>query len=124
MSGVSGNHQELWRLRFGATAPADHDPHILWVDQSASPPIGRVWNGATWESLAGGGGGGAVSGTYVHTQLTPAATWTINHALAKFPAVAVVDSGGTVVEGDVAYPSDGTVVVSFSAPFGGVAYLN
>ena len=60
----------------------------------------------------------------MHTQLAPASVWTINHGLAKFPAVAVVDSGGTVVEGDVSYPSDGTVVVSFSAPFGGVAYLN
>jgi hypothetical protein len=62
--------------------------------------------------------------SYVHTQTVPAASWTINHNLGKYPAVTVADSSGSVVEGDVVYLSLNFLRIDFSASFGGVAYLN
>lgn len=60
---------------------------------------------------------------YVHTQGTVSSTWTINHTLGGFPSVSVVDSAKTVVFGEVQYVSSSQVVVTFSAPFSGYAYL-
>jgi hypothetical protein len=61
---------------------------------------------------------------YVHDQATPATTWTIAHGLGKRAAVEVVDSAGRRVQGEVTYVDDDTVQVSFTAAFGGKAYLN
>jgi hypothetical protein len=61
---------------------------------------------------------------YIHSQLAPSATWTIDHNLHKYPSVTVVDSAGTTVEGEVSYPSIDRVVIQFTATFGGSAYLN
>lgn len=63
------------------------------------------------------------TGRYVHTQATPATTWTINHALGGYPAVAVVDSAKTVVYGEITYISTSQIVVNFSSAFSGNAYL-
>jgi hypothetical protein len=62
--------------------------------------------------------------TYVHDQIMASATWTIDHPLKKFPSVNIVDSAGSLVEGDVEYISDSRVIVSFIAEFSGKAYLN
>lgn len=62
--------------------------------------------------------------TYEHIQALPEATWTINHPLNKIPSVTVIDSSGSVVEGEVEYPSSATAVVRFAAAFSGKAYLN
>lgn len=61
---------------------------------------------------------------YIHTQSTPAATWTITHNLNKFPSVTVVDSANTEVIGDVQYTNNTTLTVAFSSAFSGKAYLN
>lgn len=61
---------------------------------------------------------------YKHNQTTTAATWTINHNLEKFPSVTVVDSSGRKVLGEIQYPDDNTVILTFSAAFSGSAYLN
>jgi len=60
---------------------------------------------------------------HVHNQGLASATWTIAHSLGGKPSVTVVDSAGTVVVGEVQYSSDLQVVVQFSAPFSGYAYL-
>ena len=60
---------------------------------------------------------------HVHTQGVVSSTWTINHTLGGRPSVTVVDSAGTVVYGEVQYLSNSQVVVTFSAPFSGYAYL-
>ena len=60
---------------------------------------------------------------HVHTQASPASTWTINHALGGYPSVMVVDSAATVVIGEVSYVSTSQIVVEFTAPFSGFAYL-
>ena len=61
---------------------------------------------------------------FVHVQAAALATWSITHNLNKFPAVTVVDSGNNKVEGDVTYIDDDSLTISFSAPFGGKAYLS
>lgn len=58
------------------------------------------------------------------TQDIPSATWTITHTLPFRPNVAIVDSAGTEVIGDVAYLNDTTIRVSFGSAFGGYAYLS
>jgi len=66
----------------------------------------------------------ALSGNrYVFDQSVAATTWTIVHNLNTFPGVVVIDSAGTVCEGEVDYSDNTTVVVSFNSPFGGKAYL-
>lgn len=60
---------------------------------------------------------------HVHTQSSPSATWTINHSLGGYPSVMVVDSAATVVVGEVSYVSTSQIVVEFTAPFSGYAYL-
>lgn len=60
---------------------------------------------------------------HVHTQGQASSTWTINHTLEGKPSVTVVDSANTVVYGEVQYVSNSQVVVVFSAPFSGFAFL-
>jgi hypothetical protein len=62
--------------------------------------------------------------TYVFNQASPLAVWTINHGLGEFPSVAVIDSTGAMVEGDVSYVSSEQIVLSFTGAFSGTAYLN
>lgn len=62
--------------------------------------------------------------TFVFTQASSSNRWEINHKLGKFPSVTVVDSAGTTVIGDVQYIDNNNVVVEFSSPFTGKAYLN
>lgn len=63
--------------------------------------------------------------TYLrYIQGAPAAVWTIDHTLGRYPAVMVTDSAGTVVEGEITYDSLTRVTLTFSAPFAGEAYLS
>lgn len=54
----------------------------------------------------------------------PASSVTVNHNLAKYPAVTVMDSAGDEVEGDIAFTSANSLTVSFSAPFSGTVTCN
>lgn len=62
--------------------------------------------------------------TYTHSQAVAASVWTINHNLGFVPNVWVEDSAGTEVEGDIAVVSLNTITLTFSAAFGGTAYLS
>jgi hypothetical protein len=62
--------------------------------------------------------------SYVFNQNSPATTWTINHGLDFIPNITVVDSAGSVVEGDYSYPNANTVIATFSGAFAGKAYLS
>jgi hypothetical protein len=62
--------------------------------------------------------------SYVHTQSTSSSTWTIVHGLQFIPNITIVDSAGSVVEGDYSYPDENTVVATFSGGFTGKAYLS
>ena len=66
-----------------------------------------------------------ISGSnHVHTQQVASDIWEINHSLNKYPSVTIVDTSGNLVIGSVHYISTSKIVVRFSAPFSGVAYLN
>lgn len=60
---------------------------------------------------------------YVHTQSTASDTWTINHNLGGEPTAVVLDSAGTQCEGTFSYPSKNQMVITFTAPFTGTAYV-
>ena len=62
--------------------------------------------------------------TYVHSQMSASDVWDITHNLNKRPGVTVIDSGDSVVMGDITYINDNRLVITFSAPFSGKAYLN
>jgi hypothetical protein len=59
-----------------------------------------------------------------HLQAVASAVWTIEHNLGKRPSVVVIDSAGDQVEGMVAYLDANNLMITFSAAFGGEAYLN
>jgi hypothetical protein len=65
-----------------------------------------------------------VGSTFTFSQAAPASTWTIVHNLGRYPAVSVVDSANTQVEGDVTYVSANEITVAFASGFSGEAYLN
>lgn len=66
-----------------------------------------------------------ISGSnHVHTQQVASDIWEINHPLNKYPSVTIVDTSGNLVVGSVHYISTSKIIVRFSAPFAGVAYLN
>jgi len=62
--------------------------------------------------------------SYVYTQSVSSSTWTITHGLQFIPNITVVDSAGSVVEGDYSYPDENTVIATFSGGFTGKAYLS
>ena len=61
---------------------------------------------------------------FTFTQSTATDTWNITHNLGKFPSVSVVDSGNTIVYGDIDYIDNNSLTITFSAAFGGKAYMN
>jgi hypothetical protein len=62
--------------------------------------------------------------SYIHTQASASSTWTIVHGLSFVPNITVVDSAGSVVEGDYSYPDENTVIATFLGAFAGKAYLS
>lgn len=61
---------------------------------------------------------------YRHSQTSSSAEWNIIHNLDKYPSVTVVDSGYTVVYGNIDYISKNEIKITFTDPFSGEAYLN
>ena len=61
---------------------------------------------------------------YVHTQIAAANSWIIPHNLNKYPAITIVDSGGTVVIGEIEYINLNLADVKFNGIFSGKAYCN
>ena len=77
-------------------------------------------NSVTVTGVIGGGG----DSSYVYTQASPSATWVINHNMAKFPSVTVVDSANNIVYGEVLYNSNMQVTLTFAGAFSGKAFFN
>lgn len=61
---------------------------------------------------------------YVHKQQASENIWNITHNLDKYPSVTVVDTGFTVVYGEIEYVSKNELRIIFTDPFSGEAYLN
>ena len=59
-----------------------------------------------------------------HTQGVASDTWVINHNLNYYPNISIVDSGGTVVIGNITYTNANRITVTFSGAFSGSAYLS
>lgn len=62
--------------------------------------------------------------SYEHIQGSVSNSWTINHNLGFKPNVTVVDSAGTIYEGEIAYTNTNSLTVTFSSAFSGTAYLS
>lgn len=88
----------------------------------ASIAVTQVTQGLT------GADGGTQPGTgdsnYVHTQALASSTWTVDHNLGKYPSVSVVDSANDEVEGGIKHVSINQLILTFSAPFTGRAFIN
>ena len=61
---------------------------------------------------------------FVYVQATSSNIWEITHDLNKYPAVTVVDSGGSVVIGEIVYIDKNNVRITFASAFSGKAYFN
>lgn len=62
--------------------------------------------------------------TVAYQQATASNTWKIKHNMDKYPAVTVVDTSGNVIVGDLTYTDSNNIMVTFSSPVSGTAYLN
>ena len=60
----------------------------------------------------------------IYVQAVASDTWSITHNMDKYPSVTVVDSGNTVVIGDIHYIDRNSLVLTFVGAFVGKAYLN
>lgn len=118
--GIQGQRGYGWLSGEGPPEPNDGRIGDFYVDTVAN---------SFWGPKTASGWGVApfyIPGTpqrHIHTQATPSDTWVINHPLDGYPSVMVVDSASTVVIGEVSYVSTSQVVVEFTAPFSGFAYL-
>lgn len=81
---------------------------------------GSTITGTAFNELPFDPGGGLA---YIHTQSTPAATWTINHNLGYRPSVELLDSGSQEIDGDISHPTINQTVVTLSPPTAGLARL-
>lgn len=82
----------------------------------------RLTFDVAWADARYGGGSGGVT-AYVHTQSTPATTWTINHNLGRLPQVEVFSVGGVQMFGDVTHVSDNQTTIDFNTALAGTARL-
>lgn len=62
--------------------------------------------------------------TYLHHQTVASDTWVIVHNLNKYPSVAVIDSAGNEVIGEISYDDKNQVTLKFEGGFKGAATLN
>lgn len=62
--------------------------------------------------------------SYTHVQNAVSYNWAITHNLGYYPNVVVTDSAGTVIEGEVTYPSAHEVSITLSQALSGYAYLS
>lgn len=63
----------------------------------------------------------ATTDSYQHTQGAASDTWTVTHGLGRYPAVTVLDSGGSQVECSVNHSSLNQVVITLSYAISGIA---
>jgi hypothetical protein len=62
--------------------------------------------------------------SHIHNQTVSSSTWNITHNLNKYPSVSIVDSSNEEVIGEVEHVNSNSLIVKFSAPFSGKAFLN
>lgn len=62
--------------------------------------------------------------TYIYTQDVASDMWEITHNLNKHPSITIVDTGNNIVHGNYEYIDKNKLVIKFSFPFSGKAFLN
>ena len=89
-------------------APGDYVVHLAGADFGVN--VDSSFTDPVWPGL------------WVHTQLTPAAAWSVAHHFGVRPQVDVVISGESA-EAAVAHPDSENTTITFGAPTAGVAHL-
>jgi hypothetical protein len=100
-------------VRPGSAVPIVVNDVILITTPSGSQDFGSQDNPLEPQALA-----------YEHTQNAVSSSWVITHNLGFKPNVTVVDSAGTIYEGEITYTNSNSLTVSFSQAFSGKAYLS
>lgn len=108
---ISKTEVTLRSAQIGVTASAIQSIEVVQVTQGLT--------GAPGDTLPGTG-----DVSYLHNQSLASDEWVITHNLGKYPSVTVVDSANDEVEGSINYVSINQLIVTFSAPFSGRAFLN
>ena len=109
---------KLVSLTQSVSEPEFYDAVFTLLVANGNLTANKYYGFAVYPELA------ASDKNYVFIQSAPSATWTITHNLGKFPSVSVVDSGNTTVYGDIDYIDENSLTITFSAAFGGKAYMN
>jgi len=100
-------------VRPGSSVPIVVNDVILITTPSGTQDFGTTSSALEPQALA-----------YEHTQGAVSSSWVINHNLGFKPNVTVVDSAGTIYEGEITYTNSNSLTVSFSQSFSGKAYLS
>ena len=97
-----------------------------YCDQARNPLTAINLNSTSTGGVGVGGGTSTVNedNFYIHFQNTAASVWAVIHNLGKYPSVSIVDSANSEWEGEVQHLSRSELIISFTAPFAGRAYLN
>jgi hypothetical protein len=61
---------------------------------------------------------------FIHNQASASTSWSVSHGLGKFPSITVVDSGNSVVVGEVTFIDTNNLTINFAYSFSGKAYFN
>ena len=105
----------------------DADVNALNKDGAQNVPSMRTLGTGHQQAAAGDDPRFAALGgdkTYVHNQATLSPVWTVIHALGKYVAIEVVDTGGSIVIPNVQYDSVNQVTLTFGTATSGKAYCN
>lgn len=90
------------------------------VEESGVQVLELIHPGPQGPPGQSGGPGGAL---HVHTQTTPATTWTINHNLGFRPSVELLDAGSQEIDAKVSHPSVNQTIVTLNPATAGLARL-
>lgn len=94
------------------------NPQTVTVEASTTGPQGPQG----LQGVQGPSGDKAIA--YRHIQSDTSNTWTVMHNLNFYPNVTVIDSAGTICEGDIAYVSSNELILTFAGAFSGEAFLS
>ena len=67
--------------------------------------------------------GGVTFIDFIYTQSIASTTWVINHNLNRHPSVTIMDASNTIIVGDITNTSLNQLIINFSIPVSGSAYL-
>lgn len=121
-SGGTGGASSTMRLS-DATPQRNNGSGSPGDDQAAARGD-HVHPAVQWADIQGKPDSEGLDKTYRYVQALSVDTWVINHGLGKRPTVAVVDTSGSVIVGDVRYTGLNTLTITFSAAVSGEAYCN